>query len=249
MRCRRVIGVLLALSGCSPLGGTGETALPTLLATRAEVLVVQDADGDRFVDASDACPNVPGIYPDGCPERDRDGDGFLDSVDRCKDDPGVEPDGCPIPDSDGDGVLDPDDRCVKVTEVKNGYLDADGCADEVPKDLAEFTGTIKGIKFEIDKDILRPSSKPVLARAIAALQKYPEVRIEVSGHTDSTGMITRSEISARRAHAVKKYLVAHGVLESRIETRGAGPDEPVDTNKTAAGRAKNRRIEFTILVQ
>jgi len=249
MHNRRVIGVLWVLGGCSPLGGTGETAPSALLATRAETLVIQDADGDRFVDASDACPDVPGIYPHGCPERDVDGDGFLDSVDWCKDDPGVEPNGCPIPDKDGDGILDPDDRCLKVLEVKNGYLDEDGCADEIPADLAEFTGTIKGIKFEFDKDILRPSSKPVLARAIAVLQKYPEVRIEISGHTDSTGMITRSEISARRARAVKKYLVEHGVLADRIESRGAGPDEPVDTNKTAAGRAKNRRIEFTILVQ
>ncbi len=210
----------------------------------------RDRDGDGFMDSQDACPDVPGIAPDGCPEKDRDGDGFLDSVDKCPDDPGVEPDGCPIPDTDGDGILDPDDKCPTVPETKNGYQDEDGCPDEIPLQLAKFTGTIKGIYFDLDKDTIKPKSRPVLDRAVAVLNEFNTIRIEISGHTDSTGSVEYNrQLSGRRAASVKNYLVEHGVDAARIETRGAGPDEPVDTNKTAAGRAKNRRIEFTILVQ
>ena len=210
----------------------------------------RDRDADGFMDSADACPDVPGVAPDGCPEKDRDGDGFLDSVDKCPDDPGVEPDGCPIPDTDGDGILDPDDKCPTVPETKNGYQDEDGCPDEIPVALAKFTGTIKGIYFDLDKDTIKPKSKPVLDRAVSVLQEFNTIRIEISGHTDSTGSVEYNrDLSKRRALSVKKYLVEHGVEDARIEYRGAGPDEPVDTNKTAAGRAKNRRIEFTILVQ
>ena len=210
----------------------------------------RDRDGDGFMDSQDACPDVPGIAPDGCPEKDRDGDGFLDSVDKCPDDPGVEPDGCPIPDTDGDGILDPDDKCPTVPETKNGYQDEDGCPDEIPVSLAKFTGTIKGIYFDLDKDTIKPKSRPVLDRAVSVLQEFNTIRIEISGHTDSTGSVEYNrDLSRRRAESVKRYLVEHGVETARVETRGAGPDEPVDTNKTAAGRAKNRRIEFTILVQ
>jgi len=154
------------------------------------------------------------------------------------------------PDTDGDGTADPEDKCPTVPETRNGYQDEDGCPDEIPMQLAKFTGTIKGIYFDLDKDTIKPKSKPVLDRAVSVLNEFSTIRIEISGHTDSTGSVAyNKDLSGRRAASVKRYLVEHGVDSARIETRGAGPDEPVDTNKTAAGRAKNRRIEFTILVQ
>lgn len=210
----------------------------------------RDRDGDGFMDSQDACPDVPGVAPDGCPLKDRDGDGFMDIVDKCPDDPGVEPDGCPIPDTDGDGILDPDDKCPTEPETRNGYEDEDGCPDTIPTALAKFTGTIKGIYFDLDKSTIKPKSRPVLDRAVAVLKEFPSIRIEISGHTDSTGSAEyNKKLSGERAKAVKDYLVEQGIETNRIESRGAGMDEPVDTNKTAAGRAKNRRIEFTILVQ
>ncbi|MGB1274428.1 MAG: VWA domain-containing protein, partial [Nannocystaceae bacterium] len=106
-----------------------------------------DRDGDGFFDNQDACPDVPGVAPDGCPESDRDGDGFLDSRDACPDVPGVEPDGCPIPDTDNDGILDPDDKCVTEPETVNGFEDEDGCPDEIPVEVAKFTGSIRGVHF------------------------------------------------------------------------------------------------------
>jgi outer membrane protein OmpA-like peptidoglycan-associated protein len=192
----------------------------------------------------------PVSSPQVAPTSDLDGDGYVDTDDKCPDDPGVEPDGCPIPDADGDGILDPDDTCKTEPETRNGYLDEDGCPDEIPADLTAIVGTIKGVQFELDKAVLKRSSFAPLDRAVILLQKYPEIRIEVSGHTDSTGAPAYGRSPASdRARSVKRYLVEHGIDEARIETRGAGPDEPIDTNKTAVGRAKNRRIEFTILVQ
>ena len=209
----------------------------------------RDRDDDGFLDSQDACPDVPGIAPDGCPEKDRDGDGFLDSLDKCPDVPGVAPDGCPIPDTDGDGYLDNADGCVDKPESWNGYLDADGCPDEKPPPIRRIEGVIRGIYFDLDRDTIKPRSRPVLDRAVAIFTEFADVRVSISGHTDSTGSAAYNrDLSQRRAAAVKRYLVEHGIDASRIETRGAGPDEPIDSNRTPAGRAKNRRIEFELIV-
>jgi OOP family OmpA-OmpF porin len=242
---------MLGTSHCAPTVAERPPALPGLSATRAEPpSAPRDGDGDGIIDGRDGCPDVPGVAPDSCPEKDRDGDGFVDRIDRCPDHPGVEPEGCPIPDSDGDGILDPDDACVDKPGTRNGYEDENGCPDEIPEDLAKMTGVIRRIFFDLDKDTLRPNSRPALDRAVRILQKYSSIRIEISGHLDSTGSPDYCrDLSKRRAHSVKKYLVEHGIDEARVETRGAGPDEPIDTNRTARGRALNRRIEFTILIQ
>lgn len=209
-----------------------------------------DRDKDGFLNEVDACPDTSGVEPDGCPPKDRDGDGFWDHQDKCPDDKGVEPDGCPIPDTDGDGFLDPDDQCVDEPETKNGYEDKDGCPDEVPEEVKEFTGVIEGIQFEFGKADIRADSKPILDRALKVLKDYDTIRLEISGHTDDVGTRERNvELSKQRADAVRKYFVDQGIDESRLETRGAGPDEPRDTNDTEEGRARNRRTEFKILTQ
>ena len=176
---------------------------------------------------------------------DRDGDGFADAVDGCPDDPGIEPEGCPLPDSDGDGNLDPDDKCPAVPETRNGYQDEDGCPDDIPTQLAKFTGTIKGIYFDGNSASIAAKSRPVLDRAVAVLTDFPDIRIEVSGHCAEG---EPAALGQRRAEAVRDYLRTKGVRADRIEVRNGGADEPVDTNKTSAGRAKNRRIDFTILL-
>lgn len=210
----------------------------------------RDFDGDGIVDPKDRCPRDRGEAPLGCPDRDDDGDGLKASLDRCPQVPGPPPNGCPLPDADSDAVADAGDRCQGEMETLNGFQDGDGCPDAIPKDLAKITGVIKGVQFDPKTDLLTPSSKPVLDRAAAVLKRYPDVRIEISGHTDgaSSGKDGRDP-SGRWAEAVKKYLLDNGIESKRLETRGAGPDEPLDSNKTAAGRARNRRVEFTILVQ
>ncbi|MBK8235631.1 MAG: OmpA family protein [Deltaproteobacteria bacterium] len=211
---------------------------------------IRDKDGDGFLDNVDKCIDEPGVAPDGCPIRDKDGDGFLDDVDQCIDEPGVAPDGCPIRDTDGDGILDDVDQCKEEPETKNGYEDGDGCPDEVPKEVEKFTGVIEGIFFDVDKDTIRAKSKPKLDEAVGVLKKFESVRVEISGHTDSSGKREHNvDLSQRRAEAVKKYLVDAGIDAGRITTRGAGPDEPRADNKTKAGKAQNRRIEFKLVTQ
>lgn len=181
---------------------------------------------------------------------DEDLDGFADGLDPCPDIPGDGIHPCPGPDGDGDGMLAPNDRCPTVAEARNGYQDGDGCPDVWPPEFADVSGIIAGLDFERDTDILKPSAEPILDRIAIVLSRHSDLCVEISGHIDSTGVVMYSkDTSRRRADAVKKALVDRGIAEHRLEVRGAGPDEPIDTNKTAAGRRRNRRIEFWILVK
>lgn len=181
------------------------------------------------------------------PLRDRDGDGIPDRDDQCPRVPGDPPTGCP-PDKDGDKIPDSVDACPSEAETRNGFEDDEGCPDLVPDEFADLAGILEGINFDSDKDVIKSESRPILDRAVEVLQKFPSVRIEISGHTDSKGDYEHNmDLSRRRAESVKKYLIEAGVVDTRIETRGAGPNEPIATNDTSEGRAKNRRIEVKIL--
>ena len=207
----------------------------------------KDSDGDSFLDSVDKCKDVPGIAPDGCPPGDRDSDGFTDDVDKCPDEAGVAPDGCPVRDRDGDGIPDEKDQCPDQPETVNEYQDSDGCPDELPKQVKQFSGVIEGIFFDFNKDTIKKTSTKTLDAAAKVFQEFPDLKVEIVGHADEVG--TREynvSLSQRRADAVKAWLVKKGVAADRIETRGVGPDEPIDTSGTEAGRAKNRRIEFKI---
>jgi OOP family OmpA-OmpF porin len=160
----------------------------------------------------------------------------------------VAPDGCAIKDKDGDGVLDDVDKCPDQPETANGFQDADGCPDELPKEVAKFAGVIKGIQFDFGKATIRKESHRVLDEAVKVLTQYPELRIMISGHTDNVGEANKNiELSQQRAASVKEYLVGKGIDAGRVETRGAGPNEPVADNATDKGRQENRRIEFKLL--
>jgi OmpA-OmpF porin, OOP family len=205
-----------------------------------------DRDKDGIPNEVDECPDVPGVAPHGCP--DTDGDGFRDSEDKCPEVPGVAPDGCPVKDSDGDGIPDHLDDCPFEAETFNGFEDEDGCPDDVPDKIKQFTGTIDGIVFDFNKATIDPSSKPKLDEAIALLEEYPDLKINIVGHTDAVGTDEFNQtLSEERAAAVKQYLVDGGVDPSRITTEGRGSSEPVASNDTEEGRAKNRRIDFDIV--
>jgi OOP family OmpA-OmpF porin len=211
---------------------------------------IPDTDGDGILDPDDKCVDEPGVKEfEGCPIPDTDGDGILDPDDKCIDVPGVDAyEGCPIPDTDGDGILDTDDKCIDDPETTNGFEDDDGCPDEIPKELEVFEGVIEGIYFDTGKATIKDKSRTKLDEAVAVLQKYPNVRLEVSGHTDDRGSDdSNQDLSQRRADAVKQYFIEHGIGADRIETRGAGETQPIESNKTRKGRAKNRRIEFHVL--
>ncbi len=212
-----------------------------------------DTDGDGIFDDVDACIDEPETVngfedEDGCPEKDTDGDGVYDSQDECVEEPGEPPTGCPPKDTDGDGILDADDKCVEEPETKNGFEDQDGCPDEVPDEVTKFTGNLKGIYFQTGKAEIKDKSKPRLDEAVSIMKKYPDLRLEVVGHTDNVGKRAYNvELSKKRADAVRDYLVNAGIDTGRLETRGAGPDEPVADNDSKQGRSKNRRIEFKVL--
>ena len=214
-----------------------------------------DNDGDGVPDTDDKCMNeaetVNGVDDeDGCPETDEDGDGLVGSADSCPTEPedkdGFEDtDGCPDPDNDGDGIADADDKCMNEAETANGYEDADGCPDEVPATVAKFTGAIKGIKFKTGSAVLQAASYATLKKAAEVLNEYPDLRLEVQGHTDSKGDDDKNmALSQARADSVKKYLVKKGVDEGRIEAKGFGETVPVADNETKQGRAENRRVEY-----
>ena len=205
-----------------------------------------DRDGDGYNDKDDRCPDKYGEGNLGCPDDlDSDNDGYPDSRDRCPNEWGDSAAGCPVRDEDGDGILDSRDSCVDEAEVYNGYEDEDGCPDEEPESIKQLSGVIEGIYFDSGRATIKRESKPVLDQAARTLEEFPKVRLKITGHTDDTGKRdTNVSLSAKRAEAVKAYLVDKGIDASRLETDGVGPDKPIADNTSKAGRAKNRRIEF-----
>jgi len=212
-----------------------------------------DGDQDGIPDASDACPTLAGpanadAAKNGCPPPpDADGDGVPDATDACPELAGDAPDGC-LADGDADGLPDRDDKCPTEPETKNGFEDTDGCPDELPKEVQAFTGVIQGIVFAANKATIRPESFAKLDEAVKVLTDYPALRLEISGHTDTSGDVARNTaLSQQRADAVMAYFVGKGLAAERLSAVGKGSSEPIGDNATREGRAKNRRIEFKIL--
>ena len=145
-------------------------------------------------------------------------------------------------DSDADKIADAVDRCPATP---NGQaVDENGCPILFQK--GERTVTLQGVTFETGKSTLTPESEAVLQDAAQQLAASPEIRVQVSGYTDNTGSrATNVRISKERAAAVERFLEANGVSPSQVTSKGFGPDNPVASNKTAEGRAKNRRVELT----
>ncbi len=206
-----------------------------------------DNDGDGIVDKLDACPNEPGPMENhGCPVLDRDGDGVPDDVDKCPDVPGLaENAGCPDVDTDGDGIPDRLDKCP----TKFGPP-PDGCPKlytlvEVKKERIEIK---QQVHFATAKYRVLPDSFPLLNQVAQVLNDFPKMRVSIEGHTDSVGgEATNMKLSQRRAEAVRDYLVAKGISPDRLQATGYGPTKPVASNKTAKGKAQNRRTEFKVV--
>jgi outer membrane protein OmpA-like peptidoglycan-associated protein len=216
-----------------------------------------DNDLDGVSDMTDRCPNDTEDQDghqdsDGCPDPDNDGDTFLDASDRCPNEAGVaEEGGCPVYDRDRDGIVDKQDTCPDQPENPNGYLDLDGCPDSKPQFIeitAEQIKISQQIKFATGKATILQASWPIVDAVAQVLRDYPRVRVEVGGHTDNKGPpAVNRKLSQQRADAVVKYLVGKGIAADRLTARGYGPDKPLDTNMTEAGRAANRRVEFLIV--
>ena len=199
-----------------------------------------DSDGDGVVDRLDQCPATPAgakVDAKGC-ELDSDGDGVVDRLDQCPATPAgtkVDAKGCDL-DSDGDGVVDRLDQCPATPA--GDRVDAKGCT--LPKTLV-----LEGVHFDNDLDTLRPDSVAILDEANAILKRYPGLKVEVAGHTDSRGTSAHNiDLSTRRAKAVMDYFIAHGIAADRLSAKGYGEAQPVGNNYTEEGRVKNRRVEL-----
>jgi outer membrane protein OmpA-like peptidoglycan-associated protein len=213
-----------------------------------------DDDLDGVEDANDTCPaeaeDVDGyLDADGCPDTDNDQDGHADSLDRCPNQPedkdgSADNDGCPDLDSDADGVDDALDRCPR----ERGVAASEGCPrlkykalDVTPKALR----TTEPVLFEGSTDTIRSVSFPLLDTVVDALNEHPEIRLEIQGHTDSSGDDALNQnVSQTRAEAVLRYLTEHGIDPERLTAIGYGETRPIESNRTSQGREINRRIEF-----
>jgi OOP family OmpA-OmpF porin len=154
----------------------------------------------------------------------------------------------PTFDRDGDGVIDSQDRCPSEMETKNGFQDSDGCPDQLPAALAKFVGVVPGIEFDVGRSSLRPESLSTLDAATKVFAQYPDVRLRISVHTDNLGQAADNRaLSGRRANALRDYLIDRGIAAGRVEARGAGQEEPIASNANEAGRAANRRVEFSLI--
>lgn len=127
-------------------------------------------------------------------------------------------------------------------------------AKELEK-IAETKRTEQGIVAKLKSDILfdtgksnlKPAAKDNLKQMADIMKKYPENVLMIKGFTDNTGSSAVNEIlSQKRAEAVRNQLIASGLKDTAISTQGLGPALPVADNDTAAGRAKNRRVEIEI---
>jgi flagellar motor protein MotB len=107
---------------------------------------------------------------------------------------------------------------------------------------------IENIYFETGRSALKPESNRSLNALIEFLKEYENVKVEIGGHTDNVGSATVNQsISEERAQAVADYVVKQGIPAHRIESKGYGFSKPKTSNKTAEGRAQNRRVDFTII--
>jgi len=107
---------------------------------------------------------------------------------------------------------------------------------------------LKNVFFDFDKATLRSESTAELTRLIALLNEVPNLKIEISGHTDSKGdNAYNKKLSERRAKSVTDYLISKGIASSRLRSAGYGEEKPISTNDTDEGRQLNRRTEFEII--
>lgn len=241
--CPKVAGIA-QFKGCPDSDGDGiqdsEDACPEVKGVLS-AKGCPDEDGDGIIDSEDDCPKIAGIADfNGCP--DTDGDGIMDSEDNCPNVKGpAENKGCP--DTDGDGILDQEDKCPTVA----GVAANNGCPEIKEETKEIFRQALKGIQFESGKDIIKTKSYGILKNVAKIMQDNPSYKLRIDGHTDAQGDDAKNmQLSKDRAAAVKKFLTDNDVDGSRLSAFGYGETKPKATNDTAAGRAENRRVEFTV---
>ena len=145
----------------------------------------------------------------------------------------------PPRDSDNDGVTDDLDKCPGTP--RGTAVDAVGCP-------LKGSITLEGVTFEYNSAQLSAESRTILGGIGDNLKKYPRLRIELQGHTDNVGGDAYNlALSRRRAESVRDYLIERGVVADRLAARGYGEAQPIESNDTEAGRARNRRVVMHVI--
>lgn len=217
-----------------------------------------DSDGDGIVDLLDGCPRLKGTKENnGCPACDTDNDGVVDDKDKCPTVPGaITNQGCPVIDTDGDGVVDEKDICPTVP----GVVSNNGCPElpkkEEPAPAASPIPSSVGklvpeaiVYFDLDKYAIRPDAQLEIDRVVAFLSANSEYNVILKGHTDTRASFAYNEkLSQNRVNAVKAKLVAAGIAANRIKLAHFGEVTPAKEGDGEQNWQKNRRVEFTFVL-
>jgi len=246
--------------------GTDADAADGFAKTKEDRDGFQDADGcpdpdndaDGVPDTTDQCPGTDADAADGFAKTKEDRDGFQDA------------DGCPDPDNDTDGIPDIEDKCpgtdadvadgfAKTKETINGFEDDDGCPD-TGKAKVQMEATqiriLDKVFFEVNEAVILPVSFNLLNQVALSLKANPDLLlVEVQGHAGTDGEEAYNDrLSAKRANAVRMYLISRGVAPGRLVAMWYGFSRPVKTCATTLKRRArhtceelNRRVEFIIL--
>jgi OOP family OmpA-OmpF porin len=202
---------------------------------------VEDSDGDGVYDYRDKCPGTPPgrkVNADGC-ELDRDGDGIVDGADRCPDVYAKTPDGCPP------AAAAPDAGAAPLAAPAAAAPAAAAPAAAAAEPAAAPLMALRGPNFDFDRAVIRGEDYAKLDEAVEMLRASGDVKVEIAGHTDSTGTEAYNQgLSIRRAEAVRRYLVDKGIADDRLIVKGYGELQPVADNGTREGRFMNRRVEL-----
>lgn len=144
-----------------------------------------------------------------------------------------------LADDDGDGVINDRDQCPQTPP--GDRVDGQGCT-------LQKVIVLKGVNFEFDSSKLRPDAESILDGSVETLKRYPDMKVEVAGHTDSKGSDAYNDkLSQRRAESVLAYFASKGVPAGQASAMGYGEKEPIASNDTDEGREENRRVELRIL--
>jgi outer membrane protein OmpA-like peptidoglycan-associated protein len=232
-----------------------------------------DTDGDGIQDSEDKCPNVYGSKTlNGCP--DGDGDGVADKIDKClynrgslknngcpdtdndgvidiKDDcpalaGAITNRGCPEPDTDGDGIIDKLDKC----KYEIGTKANNGCSSSDINRVLEvkLTSITSNISFISGSDRFYAKYDAALDEISELMKKHKDLKFQIQGYTDDVGdNALNQKLSLARVKKILSNLITRGVSQSNIEIKGFGEQNPIASNRTKAGRAKNRRVEIKIV--
>ncbi|MBA3829682.1 MAG: OmpA family protein [Taibaiella sp.] len=175
---------------------------------------------------------------------DTDGDSVPDSRDKCPYVAGsADNQGCPPSDRDHDGVNDAIDKCPDVP----GPISNNGCPIIENEVIGLVGKAARYVYFNTGKATLKPASYVSLDKIVRVMKDDPSLFIDITGYTDNVGKPEMNEeLSDKRANTCRNYILSKGIAADRLTAKGYGESNPVTGNKTALGRAQNRRTEFKL---